>query len=182
MNFIKKSILCSCFLLVLGASLEARRFLVMSYVINDIPGSLSEGKITKFTNIFDIFGHPSAPENPTYGQIRRKLAEKFRLDPHWSNFMIKYFDPVRDKVYFLKPHIENLSRKERAQFYDNLERLTQSQIGLPEPYIVLFLLKRPAKEVELEGDDWMLDETSLAGESDPLLVKKLQDAVKNINN
>jgi len=117
MNFNKSIVYLFLILCSFAANIEARSFEVF---VKEGLQTLDGQPATEY-QVINIEGqYPDAVDNPTYGQIRKGIAQAFSLDPHWRNFTIKYTDVNTGKVYFLKPHLEGLSRKERTAFFDKL--------------------------------------------------------------
>lgn len=119
MNF-NKSIISLCLIVCcFAANVQARSFEV--FVKGENLQTQHGQPVTEY-QVINIEGRsPDAVDNPTYGQIRKGIAQAFNLDPHWRNFTIKYVDAKTGKVYFLKPHLEKKrTRKERAAFFDKL--------------------------------------------------------------
>lgn len=187
MNFIRKSIFFGfIFLVIFSLNLQARLFEV--HIRDADRFKMRTGETLMETmQLIDIKGHPSAPEIPTYGQIRKGISDALNLDRSWKNFMIKYVYVTEGKVYNLKPYIENIGRKERAAFFDDLAQ--NSYQGYP----VLLIAKRPTtEEIKLrtsyidpnEGDQdliipqWMFDEDSMIGETDRDLITTLQQNIR----
>jgi len=119
---------------------DAREFEI--FVKGDGLRTLENTPVEEY-KIVDIKGqYPDAVNIPTYGQIRKAIAESLHLDPHWKNFTIKYMTKSDSKFYFLKPHIEKLSRKDRAIFLDEIAK--DGYKDMP----VLIIAKRQPQEMK----------------------------------
>ena len=202
MNFNKSILYIGLIVCCIAVNMQARPFEV--FVKKQRMRTLDNEPITEIFpyKVMNIEGqYPGAVDNPTYGQIRKAIAEAFNLDPHWRNFTVRYVN--NGKFYFLKPYIEKLSRKERAAFFDKISQ--SGFMNMP----TLVVAKREPEEMgramqaarqmgisvqELEAQErqerrrpivptktettelgWDLEET-LVGESDPILLEQLRAA------
>ena len=119
MNFNKSILYIGLIVCCIAANMQARLFEV--FVKGENLQTQHGQPVTEY-QVINIEGQgPDAIDNPTYGQIRKGIAQAFNLESHWRNFTIKYVDVKTGKVYFLKPHLEKKrSRKARAAFFDKL--------------------------------------------------------------
>lgn len=141
MNFYNKSIFYSYLLIsFFAANINARSFEVF---VKDGNLLTLDNKPVEEYQVINIEGqYPDAVDAPTYGQIRKSIAESFGLDPHWKNFTIKYINSKTGKIYFLKPYIEKLSRKERTTFLNKIAQ--EGYKGMP----VIIIEKRTTKKMQ----------------------------------
>jgi|GEM_PF-2936618 len=155
MNFNKSILYLFLILCSFAANIDARSFEV--FVKKQGMYTLDNEPITELFpyKIIDIEGqYPDAVDNPTYGQIREKIAQAFNLDPQWRNFTVKYLNKKTGNEYFLKPYIQNLSRRERAVFFDKISQNGPGSLNMP----MIIVAKREPSEMQQPQQTGILTE------------------------